>query len=760
MSAALPPNPPSPGREPTDWFAFLAAAGEALSASLDYEQTLRDVARLAVPALGDLCIVDVLEGGRLRRVTSAHAVPEKAGLLDTLRRLYTPAPDSPQPAARVIRSGLPELLPEVTPGILADHALNPDHAALIRAIGMRSHLAVPLTARGATLGVLSLGITESDRRYGPADLALAEDLARRAALAVDNARLYRAAQAELAERRRAEDATQLLADAGETLGASLDYHATLADLARLVVPRVADWCAVDLLTEAGTLERVAVAHPDPARVELANELFRRYPPRPDDPFGPWRVLAAGEPEWTAEVTDDTLRSFARDPGHARLIRGLNVRSYVCVPLTAHGTRIGVLSLVLAESGRKYGPADVTLATDLARRAAAAVDNARLYERLRAEDRRKDEFLATLAHELRNPLAPIRMGLHILRLDKSGEAAERTREMMDRQLAHMVRLIDDLLDLSRVTRGTVRLERELVDLAAVVGTAVEAGRPLLDAAGHGLAVELPPGPVLLDADRTRLAQVFANLLNNAAKYTDRGGRIGLAARRDGGEVEVRVTDTGVGIPREMLGRVFEMFTQVGRSVDRSQGGLGIGLTLVRRLVELHGGRVWAESGGPGAGSTFVVRLPLSEVGDRGRGGQGEEKGEDRRSVFSPPPAVPLSPSRKVLVVDDTPDAAASLAEVLRLRGHEVRVAGGGSAALEVVREFRPDVAFLDIGMPGMSGYELAGRLRGDLGGVVLVAVTGWGQDEDRRRAKEAGFDHHLTKPADPKDVQAVLERAGG
>jgi signal transduction histidine kinase/integral membrane sensor domain MASE1/ActR/RegA family two-component response regulator len=368
---------------------------------------------------------------------------------------------------------------------------------------------------------------------------------------------------------------------------------------------------------------------------------------------------------------------------------------------------------------------------------------RAEDALREADRRKDEFLAVLAHELRNPLAPISNAVHILGLaGEDGVAVERARQMMERQIPHLVRLVDDLLDVSRITRGKIELRRSPVELATVVDRAVEASRPLIAAGGHDLVVTVPREPVTLDADPTRLAQVIANLLNNAAKYTKPRGSIRLTAEREEGEAVIRVRDTGIGIPADMLSRVFDMFIQVDSSLDRSHGGLGIGLTLVKQLVELHGGSVAAASEGLGRGSEFVVRLP---VVPETASGPGCSRPEDRPR---------LSP-RRVLVVDDNRDSAESLAELLRLAGHEVRTANDGAAALEAARAYRPEVILLDLGMPGMSGYEVARRLReqGASRDVVLVALTGWGQAEDRRLTKEAGFDYHLTKPAD----LAALER---
>ena len=377
------------------------------------------------------------------------------------------------------------------------------------------------------------------------------------------------------------------------------------------------------------------------------------------------------------------------------------------------------------------------------------------EALKHADRRKDEFLATLAHELRNPLAPIRTGLHVLKLPRDPAVAVRTREMMERQLFHMVRLIDDLLDVSRITSGKVTLRKEQVLLRTVAETAVEASRPVIEASGHALKLALPEEPVWLAADPTRLAQVMTNLLTNAAKYTPEGGCIELSASREGGEVIVRVTDTGLGIPPGMLAEVFEMFTQVNRTLERSQGGLGIGLALVKRLVEFHGGTITAESQGLGQGSTFTVRLPLVEAC---AGPTGE------RSTAETPSVQPPMSGRRVLVVDDNVDGAESLANMLQIGGHETRTAHSGPAALDAARPFNPEVVFLDIGLPGMNGYEVAKRLRAEptLGGAVLVALTGWGSDDDKRRSREAGFDFHLTKPVELTAIERILARvvAGG
>lgn len=367
------------------------------------------------------------------------------------------------------------------------------------------------------------------------------------------------------------------------------------------------------------------------------------------------------------------------------------------------------------------------------------------EALRDADRRKDEFLATLAHELRNPLAPIRNGLAVLRLDEK-VGADDILTMMDRQLSHMVRLVDDLLDVSRVISGKVGLRRELVSINRVIESAIETSRPLVEAGAHQLEVSTPSESLLVSADPTRLAQVFSNLLNNSAKYSPDGGRIQLSVERAEGEVMISVRDHGVGIPEDMLPRVFDLFTQVGRTLDRAQGGLGIGLSLVKRLVELHEGRIQASSSGPGKGTTFSVWLPLAR--------------ERRISPRSVPAQPAKQVSRRILVVDDNQDGAASMAMMLRLSGHDTRVAHDGFSALSSAREFEPEVVLLDIGMPGMSGYEVArkGRADGTFANAVLVAVTGWGSENDKLLAREAGFDFHLTKPVEAAAMTRLLGEA--
>ncbi|HEX4823561.1 MAG TPA: response regulator [Candidatus Polarisedimenticolaceae bacterium] len=377
--------------------------------------------------------------------------------------------------------------------------------------------------------------------------------------------------------------------------------------------------------------------------------------------------------------------------------------------------------------------------------AIAEERRRVRETLEDSNRRMDDFMATLAHEIRNPLAPIRNGLEILRLAKDDPgAAEQAREMMERQVGHMVRLIDDLMDVSRISRGKIVLRRSRIDLAEPLGQAIEASRPAIDERGHTLTLLPADEPLPLDADVTRLSQIFSNLLNNAAKYMEPNGSIAVEVTRDEGSAVVRIRDAGVGISAAMLPKVFDMFTHADGVLERAQGGLGVGLSLVKSLVEMHGGTVEAASAGPGLGSTFTIRLPLARAA----------------AVVAEAGAAPASVvnhRRRVLVVDDNRDAAVSLAKMLELMGNDTRTAYDGLEALVSAAAFRPDLVMLDIGMPRLNGLDTARKIRSEAWGkqVTLVALTGWGQMEDRRRTIEAGFDGHLVKPVEPEKLTEIL-----
>ncbi len=529
------------------------------------------------------------------------------------------------------------------------------------------------------------------------------------------------ARAEAAHRAAEESRgrADFMAAASRELGASLDLEEGMRRLLELAVPRFA--AAAMLLVD-------------------------------DESQGRWLCLDSGS----------RFRSFAYDElprdtaATLQAVLGSGRAGRAGAPLRVGERRLGALLVEARE-------VDYAALEDLAARAAMAFDNARLYgslqreiarsraaeENLQEAARRKDEFLAMLAHELRNPLAPIRTAVEVIRrVAPPDPTLNMARDAVDRQVGHLVRLVDELLDVSRISEGRITLKKEQIELGKVIAHSVETARPLIEQRGQRLSVTLPRSPVWLFGDSVRLAQVVANLLNNSAKYTPEGGRIDIDVSTHEGEVRVEVKDDGEGIDAQLLPRVFDLFVQGQRSLDRSQGGLGLGLTLVKRLVELHHGRAEAESPGAGRGSTFRVYLPcLTAV---------QDKVEKISSIQGRKPQVT---GRRVLVVDDNADAAETVAAYLRLEGHETKVVTEGAEVLAAARVFEPQVVVLDIGLPGLDGYQIARQLRAqpNTREALLIAVTGYGREEDRQRAAAAGFDCHFVKPADPVEIQAAIDR---
>jgi signal transduction histidine kinase len=544
------------------------------------------------------------------------------------------------------------------------------------------------------------------------------------------------ARAEAA-RVAAEETTRrsnFLARASHELDASLDLEQGMRRLLELVVPQMADRAALVVDAEAD-----------------APVIFARSEER-----GKLQTRGCGSYAELAEELRGALQRVVRE--------GLPLEGEtICYPLRVGERTLGALALA---SGSSFGllPQDLVTLQELVSRAAIALDNARLYSSLQREivrsreaeeelqdaNRRKDEFLAMLSHELRNPLAPIRNAVEVFRRVAPPVAKlTMAREVVDRQVALLARLVEELLDVSRISQGKIALKKEPVDLARIIAHAVETARPLIDARTQNLTVSVPAAPCWLSADFARLSQVVSNLLNNASKYTGEGGRIEVTAAVDEGEATIEVRDNGSGIDPVLLPKVFDLFVQGERALDRGQGGLGIGLTLVKRLVELHQGRVEVASDGAGRGSTFRVCLPcISAVQPQHRAPETIPATKDHQ-VYG----------RRVLVVDDNVDAAESTAAFLRLEGHEVKAVHDGLQALASLKVFDPHVVVLDIGLPGLDGYAVARQLRerGDTSHVLLIALTGYGQKEDRQRAADSGFDYHFVKPADPREIQAAIER---
>ncbi|WNG49328.1 GAF domain-containing protein [Archangium minus] len=573
--------------------------------------------------------------------------------------------------------------------------------------------AVPLVVGEQCLGVLGFGFSES-RRFADDERAFIHAIAQQAAQACERARLLEAERCARLIAEARQQRADILSEASAILGSSLDLGMSLTQVAHLLVPLLGDWVVlqVEERSPSGVDEvRTVAVHRDPDRVEMACELARS-------------LLA----------TADTPRSCVTN-------------NSVIVPISARGRALGAIVLGSEDTGR-YDTESLELVEELGFRAGVALDNARLYQESREADRRKDEFLAMLGHELRNPLAPMITALHLMRM-KEGGAFERERTIISRQVEHLVRLVDDLLDVSRITRGKIQLKRGCIELMTVLVKAVEMASPLLEQRSHHLELPQASEPLFVDGDPARLAQVVANLLNNAAKYTEPGGRIVVTTTCEGGQAVLRVRDNGAGIAPDVLPKVFDMFVQEGRSLDRSQGGLGLGLAIVRSLVELHGGTVSAWSEGLGRGSEFVVRLPL--VTPRASAADEHRRPSSEASVQG------AARSVRLLVVDDNRDAAELLSELLDSRGYVTRMAFDGPAGLSEANAFRPHVALLDVGLPVMDGYELASRIRQEpaLAGIKLVAVTGYGQDSDCRRALAAGFDVHMVKPIDPGEVLRVI-----
>ncbi|MCI0699632.1 MAG: response regulator [Planctomycetia bacterium] len=551
---------------------------------------------------------------------------------------------------------------------------------------------------------------------------------------------------ERSKREAVEEANRRLAFSAKTgvaLGQSLDQDVTRREVVRLPLTFLADLVVLVVLERGGEWKTLRAMASDVGPT-LEEGIGRKGVPA--------ELLGRIEQALTGITPDHTPEQ-------------------VVVPLHAHGQIFAAIAFSRELSGRRFGSADLTLAEAYASRAAIALENARLYHEVQQADRQKNEFLSMLAHELRNPLAPIRNANAILHQEPADPARVRWAQgVIDRQLTHLVRLVDDLLDVSRITQGKIRLSIEPVDLEVMVSQAVEAIRPMLDQFGHKLEVTLPSRPLMVRGDPARLTQVLTNLLNNAVKYTDPGGRIFLRAERvsgnlgtsngppsdhssrvspstnDSGVAEIRVRDTGIGISPELLPTVFDLFTQASRSLDRSQGGLGIGLTLVRRLVEMHGGTVEAHSEGPGKGSEFIARLPASP-----------EQTQRPAEVVAPTEFLTRHHPLRIVVVDDNVDGAESLADLLSMLGHQVQVAHDGPAGLAVVRGFDPDLVFLDIGLPGMDGYEVARQLRLEPDSrAILAAISGYGRDEDRLLSRESGFSYHFVKPIDLKLLRTLLD----
>jgi signal transduction histidine kinase/ActR/RegA family two-component response regulator len=557
---------------------------------------------------------------------------------------------------------------------------------------------------------------------------------------------------------------EFLTEAGQLLTSSLDYRSTLTRLTGLLVPRLGDWCAVHL--DGVPPEEMAIAHVDPAKIAIVRELYARYPLPPDSQLGSAGVLRTGEAQLASSIGPGFFESIACDDDHLSLLRQLDTCSWAVVPLRVQDSLFGVLALGCSDSGRHYEQSDLVLFSELARRASVALDNARVYElaqqersRVEAATRAKDEFVAMVSHELRTPLNAI---LGWVRLIRSGSLSPEKREhafgVIERNANAQDRLVADLLDISKVITGKIRLVPAQVDLANVVDMAVESARPAADAKGITIEVNAPPG-AMIRGDGDRLQQIVWNLVANAVKFTSRRGTVRVQLQKVASEIEITIADTGEGIHADFLPHVFEAFRQSDTSTTRAHGGLGIGLSITKHLVELHGGTIRAESDGIGRGATLVVRLPVGPL-------VSTTVGVSKPATQAPSSSVSLPTGLSaitVLVVDDEADARDLVALVLESCGMQVRAAASAAAAIGALASFTPSVIISDIGMPDEDGYGLIRQIRtlatDEKRNIPAIALTAFARNEDRTRALVEGFNAHLAKPVEPAAlVAAVMELA--
>ena len=573
---------------------------------------------------------------------------------------------------------------------------------------------------------------------------------------------------DVTSERRREESERYLARATAALSSSLDYEAMLAMLADLLVPGLADWCSIQLLEgrgeHEGELKPVAVAHVDAAKLAMAREYQKRYPPDSAQARGVWNVVRTGQPELYEDISDELLTKVAQDAEHLELLRSVGMKSLIAVPIRVRDRVSGAITLVSAEGARRYDRQDVALAEELARRAGTCIENAKLYAQAqaaaaRAEEasRVKDEFLATVSHELRTPLNAI-LGWASMLDDRTPDTTTaKGIAVIHRNARAQAKLVDDILDVSRIITGKLRLELQPVDIARIVRDAIEVVRPSALAKTITVDFEAPPEPCLLVADPERLQQVVWNLLSNAVKFTEAGGTVTVRIERDGARVELSVADTGRGIAPEFLPFVFDRFKQADGTTTRRVGGLGLGLAIVRHIVELHGGQVRAVSEGPGKGATFFVTLPVRAV----RPSEGAARPSLRADAPSSTPPLPSLQGVRVLVVDDEPDARELLQTVLELAGAVVTTAATAAQGLELFERLPPDVLISDLGMPDEDGFEFMRRVRAlapqSGAAVPSIALSAYTRGEDKTKALAAGFTAHIGKPVSPQDLVAAVAK---
>jgi PAS domain S-box-containing protein len=547
---------------------------------------------------------------------------------------------------------------------------------------------------------------------------------------------------DITKRKREEQSIAFLAQAGHTLAALTNRTSALQQVARLTVPFFADWCLVYCINQQGAIELVAHAHCDAEKERILQDVVEMLPLDWESAASSVQALRTGKTQLVAQIPDTVITDLARTEELRANLRKLNPRSLISAPLQIGDRTIGAITFVTSESHREYILRDVSFAESIANRAATALDNANLLLSVQDAVRQRDEFLAMLAHELRNPLSAIRYATALAQMP-SPESRPELLDIIERQVGNLAHLIDDLLDVSRISQNKITLKMDHADAGTIASRALETARSLLEQKHHEVVVDIADTPMPLYVDSVRTEQVIANLLTNAAKYTPDGGRVTLRTFPENGWAIIKVTDTGIGLAPELLPRIFDLFAQADRSLDRSEGGLGIGLTLARRLAEMHGGTVSVTSAGLGQGSEFTVRLPLSEPN--------VVEAQNKPQTASHAPT-----ALRILVVDDNRDTTRAAALLLKSRGHDVREAYDGPSAVNAAKDFHPHAVLLDLGLPGMSGFDVASTLRAEgFTNETLIAVSGYGQAEDRRRTQEVGFDFHLVKPVNHAELATIL-----
>ena len=741
---------------------FLAKASTMLASSLNYEPTLSTVAHLAVPHFADWCSVDIAdEDETLRRLAIAHIDPEKIAWAEEINERYPPDPNAPQGLYNVYRTGESEFYPEITDELLVQSARDEEHLEIMRRIGFCSAMIIPLKARGKTLGVLTFVNSDADRRHTVENLALAEDLANRAALAVDNARLY---QAEQQIRRAAERTSDLLRRL-QSVSGSLSQALTPQQVVNAVIEQGVN----SLGAHAGTLTLLSSDRNELEIVGTVN--FPQEVVKEWDRFPLSRKVPIADA--VREKSPVIVESFAdwsdQYPELGPLASVTGSQALAAFPLTVEGRTIGALGLSFP-APQRFTEDDLAFMLALAQQCAQALERARLYEteqKLRAQaetaNRMKDEFLATVSHELRTPLNAILGWSQMLKNDGLDDAVrEKALATIERNSKAQIQLVDDLLDVSRIITGKLRLDIRAVDLASVALAAVDAVRPAAEAKEIRLQTLLDPQAGPISGDPERLQQVVWNLLSNAVKFTPRGGRVQIRLERIDSHVEIVVSDTGIGIDEEFLPHVFDRFRQMDGSKTRRHGGLGLGLAIVRQLVELHGGTVSSENNGEGQGAIFTVKLPLLPLRKESAGEMPRENHAARGDAL--PDYFAKLTGLRILIVDDEADSRDLLSIVFIESGAHVVTSSSAPEAFEIAQVQRFDVIISDIGMPEEDGFALIGKIRGlpnnQNGNVPAIALTAYARTEDRIQALSSGFQMHISKPVEPSELLAAVANLAG